>query len=159
MKSYYYVNRQGQQAGPITVDNFNNNGITKDTNIWCNGMSGWTRAGDVPELKYLFKDIDVPPVPPVNSVNANQMSPSISQENQCPNDYLVYAILSTVLCCLPAGIVAIVFSTRVRQQWAEGDKISAQKSSEQAKIWCLVSLGCGLVGGFLGFLLGILGAL
>lgn len=160
MKLYYYVNAAGQQAGPITRENFKNNGITKDTNVWCDGMSGWTRAGDVPDLKYLFNDINVPPIPPVPPVNTNTTPPPApNQKDQCPNNYLVYAILSTVLCCLPTGVAAIIFSTRVDKQWAQGDKIGAQKSSEQAKLWCLISLGCGIISGMLGFILGILGSL
>ncbi|MBR2018369.1 MAG: CD225/dispanin family protein [Prevotella sp.] len=154
MRSYYYVNALGQLAGPVTTDSFKNNGITKDTNVWCCGMSGWTRAGDVPELKHLFNDTNVPPIPPVNPT-----PPPMPGGGQCPNNYLVFAILSTILCCLPTGIAAIIFSTKVDKQWAQGDKIGAQKSSEQAKLWCLISLGCGIVSGIIGFFLGILGSL
>lgn len=56
-----------------------------------------------------------------------------------PDNYLVWAILSTVLCCLPAGIVAIVFATKVDSAWAMGDVAGARAASESAKKWSIIS--------------------
>lgn len=50
-----------------------------------------------------------------------------------PDNYLVWAILSTVLCCLPLGIPSIVFSTQVNSKWALGDVAGAQQASVKAK--------------------------
>lgn len=50
-----------------------------------------------------------------------------------PDNNLVWAILSTVLCCLPLGIVAIVKSTSVSKLWAMGDYAGAQKAADDAK--------------------------
>jgi len=50
-----------------------------------------------------------------------------------PDNYLVWAILSTVLCCLPLGIVSIVFSSQVATKWAVGDYAGALESSNKAK--------------------------
>lgn len=50
----------------------------------------------------------------------------------------MWAILSTVLCCLPLGIVAIVKSTSVSKLWAMGDFAGAQRAADDAKkfaIW------------------------
>ncbi|MEP7034869.1 MAG: CD225/dispanin family protein [Actinomycetota bacterium] len=58
-----------------------------------------------------------------------------------PPNYLVWAILSTILCFLPLGIVAIVFSAQVNSKWAMGDVAGAQKASGLAKkltIWTVV---------------------
>ncbi|WYY17450.1 CD225/dispanin family protein [Gordonia malaquae] len=59
-----------------------------------------------------------------------------------PDDYLVWAILSTVLCCLPLGVVSIVKSTSVGKLWAMGDYAGAQRASDDAKkfaIWSAVA--------------------
>lgn len=59
----------------------------------------------------------------------------------CPSDNLVWAILCTVLCCLPLGIVAIVKATKVNTLWAQGYKAEARRASEDAKkyaIWGMV---------------------
>lgn len=50
-----------------------------------------------------------------------------------PENYLVWAILCTVLCCLPLGIVSIIKSTEVNKLWAQGDYAGAQKASADAK--------------------------
>ena len=59
-----------------------------------------------------------------------------------PPNYLVWAILSTVLCCLPLGVASIVFSTQVNSKWSMGDIAGAQESSEKAKkfaIWSAIA--------------------
>jgi len=59
-------------------------------------------------------------------------------------NYLVFAILTTVLCCLPAGIPAIVYAAQVNSKLQQGDYAGAQAASKNAKLWCLISLGLGL---------------
>jgi hypothetical protein len=60
-----------------------------------------------------------------------------------PN-YLVFAILATVLCCLPTGIAAIVYAAQVNGKLQAGDYAGAQAASKNAKMWCWISLGLGL---------------
>lgn len=59
-----------------------------------------------------------------------------------PDNHLVWAILSTVLCCLPLGIVSIIKSTKVKELWLQGDYAGAQKAADDAKkfaIWAAVA--------------------
>jgi hypothetical protein len=78
-----------------------------------------------------------------------------------PN-YLVQAILTTIFCCLPFGIVAIVFAAQVNGKLAAGDYAGAVQTSKQAKMWCWISFGIGLAAILaymvFGILFGILGA-
>ncbi len=60
-----------------------------------------------------------------------------------PN-YLVFAILATVFCCLPTGIAAIVYAAQVNGKLQAGDLAGAQVASKNAKMWSLISLGLGL---------------
>jgi hypothetical protein len=60
------------------------------------------------------------------------------------SNYLVPAILVTVLCCLPTGIAAIVFAAQVNTKLAAGDVAGAQESSRKAKMWCWISAGAGV---------------
>ncbi len=60
-----------------------------------------------------------------------------------PN-YLVFAILATVLCCLPTGIPAIVYAAQVNGKLQAGDLAGAQAASRNAKLWCWISFGLGL---------------
>jgi hypothetical protein len=76
------------------------------------------------------------PVPlPIQGV----VVPAVSVPN-----YLVFAILATVFCCLPAGIPAIVFAAQVNGKLQAGDVAGAQIASKNAKMWSLISLGLGL---------------
>ncbi len=61
-----------------------------------------------------------------------------------PN-YLVQAILTTLFCCLPFGIVSIVYAAQVNGKVAAGDRAGALESSRKAKTWAWVALGTGLV--------------
>jgi hypothetical protein len=60
-----------------------------------------------------------------------------------PN-YLVFAILATVFCCLPAGVPAIVYAAQVNGKLQMGDVVGAQVASNNAKLWCMISAGLGL---------------
>lgn len=62
-----------------------------------------------------------------------------------PNNYLVWAILTTVLCCLPAGIVSIVKASQVNGKWSSGDAAGAQEASRQARQWAIISAAVGVV--------------
>jgi Interferon-induced transmembrane protein/zinc-ribbon domain len=66
-------------------------------------------------------------------------SPGVPVQN-----YLVFAILATVFCCLPAGIPAIVYAAQVNGKLQVGDQAGAQAASNNAKMWCFISLGLGL---------------
>ncbi|OAD90519.1 hypothetical protein A7A78_05660 [Aequorivita soesokkakensis] len=54
-----------------------------------------------------------------------------------PDNNLVWAILCTVLCCLPLGIVSIIKATKVKELWAMGDTIGAQKAADDAKKYAI----------------------
>jgi hypothetical protein len=55
-----------------------------------------------------------------------------------PDNYLVWAILCTVLCCLPFGIVSLVYSTKVSGLWAQGQYGEAQAAAANAKKWAII---------------------
>ena len=75
-----------------------------------------------------------PPPPPGAGAPAN-----------IPN-YLIPAILATVLCCLPAGVVGIIYATQVNGKVAAGDVAGAMAASKNAKLWTMISAGIGVVG-------------
>ncbi|MDQ7808216.1 CD225/dispanin family protein [Amycolatopsis sp. A133] len=56
-----------------------------------------------------------------------------------PENNLVWAILSTVLCCLPLGIVAIVKANQVHTLWFQGFHAEAQKAAADARKWAMWS--------------------
>lgn len=52
---------------------------------------------------------------------------------QCPDSYLLFAILTTLFCCLPFGIVAIVKAASVSSKYQSGDYEGAVQASNDAK--------------------------
>ena len=58
-------------------------------------------------------------------------------------NYLVQSILVTLCCCMPAGIVAIVYAAQVNTKLAAGDVAGAQESARLAKMWSWIGFGCG----------------
>ena len=63
------------------------------------------------------------------------------------NNYLVPAIVTTLCCCLPIGIVAIVYAAQVNSKLAAGDVAGAAESAKNAKLWSWIAFGCGIVSG------------
>src|ERR1051325_6900915 len=71
-----------------------------------------------------------------------------------PN-YLVQSILVTLCCCLPGGIVALIFAAQVNSKLAAGDVAGAEAASRNAKMWCWISFGIGVLGALIGALSGL----
>lgn len=67
----------------------------------------------------------------------------MTADQPVPN-YLVPAILSTICCCIPFGIVAIVYAAQVNSKLAGGDRAGAIAASEKAKLWSWIAFGTGL---------------
>jgi hypothetical protein len=61
-----------------------------------------------------------------------------------PN-YLVQAILGTIFCCLPLGIVSIIYAAQVNGKLAAGDYAGAVQCSNNAKMWCWINFGIGVL--------------
>lgn len=60
------------------------------------------------------------------------------------NNYLIPAIFTTVCCCLPFGIVSIVYAAQVNGLLAAGNVAGAQKAADSAKMWFWIALGTGI---------------
>ena len=60
------------------------------------------------------------------------------QNKPCPDNNLVWAILCTVMCCLPLGIVAILKATSVEKLWYQGNYAGAQKAADDAKKYSII---------------------
>lgn len=61
-----------------------------------------------------------------------------------PN-YLIPAIIS-LFCCLPLGIVGVIFAAQVNTKVAAGDTAGALDASKKAKLFSFIAIGLGLAG-------------
>ena len=73
-----------------------------------------------------------------------QKPTGVPLEGTPPPNYLVFAILMTVLCCLPLGIPAIIFAAQVNGKYRSGDVEGARRASNKARLWCWLAFGVGM---------------
>ena len=58
--------------------------------------------------------------------------------------HLILAIVATIFCCLPLGIVAIVFAVIGMSREGSGDYAGAESAARTALICNCISIGLGL---------------
>jgi len=66
---------------------------------------------------------------------------------------LIPAIISA-LCCLPLGIVSIIFAAQVNGKVASGDIAGAMNASKKAKMFSYIAIGLGVAGWVCYFIFG-----
>lgn len=154
MKYFAIIN--GQRLGPFDISQLQGVGVTKDTMVWHEGMAQWQPAGTMPELEHLFV---------VNGTNANSCNVGGNYYNSgygyshvppMPKTWLVESILVTILCCMPFGIVGIVYAAGVSDAYHIGNYALAQERSVKAKWWTLAGLIVPVVVGVIYFILVLL---
>lgn len=75
-----------------------------------------------------------------------------------PDNNMLWAILCTVFCCVPLGIVAIINAAKVDGLYRSGDYDGAQEAADNAKKYALYGLIFGIVVFVFYFFLGLANA-
>ena len=128
----YYMHTGGQQLGPFEESELLSHGLTASTMVWREGMPDWVAASQVPELSHLLPPIQQPPgyqPQPQPGYGSQPQRPAM------PATYLVWAILATLLCCMPFGIVSIVKASQVSSLYYQGNYAEARAASRAARNW------------------------
>ena len=182
----YYAFIDGEQRGPFDLDRLAEAGVRPSTYVWCKGMDDWHRADEVEEIRAQFRrhiNLHKDPAPeaaPVSSIAPPagmaphpQNQPEQSQEqpsrfpfpqsveqapdiNQPPQVSMTLAVLSLILCFLPTGIAAVVFTYKARKLWEESFAPGQGKSQEylrsqaheyerMAKMWLGLTVAFGII--------------
>lgn len=104
------------------------------------GENNWTVACDYPYTYSLItptRPYDVGRDGTVNLGRGNEVNNNnLNDKNmgyEKPKSNMVWAILCTLFCCLPFGIVAIVNASKVDSLYYSGDYAGAQRASDDAK--------------------------
>ena len=71
-------------------------------------------------------------------------SPPPAGGSETVPNYLVPAIIS-LFCCMPLGVVAVIFAAQVNGKVATGDIAGAMDSSKKAKMFSFIALGLGVL--------------
>lgn len=162
----YWINQDGVQSGPLELDALKEMSLTSRAYVWHEGLSDWVKITQLPELQGVYEMLeepatmgqpmvepvqDVPVAPQPQQQYSSPQQPQytsnepIAPTEPCPPTNLVWAIISTVLCCLPAGIVAIVYATKVQSKYRMGDIEGAKRASETSAWWCIASIVLGIL--------------
>lgn len=143
-KKYYYLNESGQQMPPVDFEALKNVGLRPDTYVWYEGLDDWKPSSTLPELSEIIAAI--PPTPPVNVAFENTPNPpEAPHPYDAPSSYLWLGILTTILCCLPFGIVSIIYACKVDSRWLMGDYDEAYSASRKARNWGIASAVTSIV--------------
>ncbi len=94
-----------------------------------------------------------PPVTPQAARDSSKMYvmppgeelPERTPQPPMPPTYMVWAILSMLCCCFPAGIVATIYAASVSSRYFARDFEGARRASRNAEIWIIVSIVAGIV--------------
>jgi len=86
---------------------------------------------------------------PQTPVYPQSMSVAAQQQQQempkCPPTNLVWAIIATILCCMPAGIIAIVFALYTKKYYRQGNFEKAQRMSDYGAWAVIASIILGII--------------
>lgn len=162
MNNYFYLDSTDKQQGPVTLEKFNECGITRSTMVWKSGMTEWKRAGEVEELKDYFDNTQrqtTPPEPPHSNNNEraqydnrkdyyNYNHNEKATYTHCPETNMVGAVIATAvsffLGCsilgILAGFVAIYNADNVKTNYRRGLFDEAEIASYKARKWMKISL-------------------
>lgn len=108
--------------------------LLPETMVWVEQEQNHRPASQIPGLQFAMsrQGFETPPSYGAASYPRGSFGPQ-------PPNHLVWAILSTVLCCLPLGVVSLVFAAQVDSFYARGEYQKAIDASNKAKTWAIVS--------------------
>ncbi len=149
MNEYFYLDGQKKQQGPVAAERLAALGVTDETLVWTSGMADWQPAGSLAALRHFLHSAQppVPPIPPQGHAQG-ETNRSFSQGRPrpaCPDSHMVGAVLVTIFCCLPLGIVAIVKANQVSSFYYHGDYDAALLASADASKWVKISIILGIL--------------
>ena len=146
MAAKYYAFIDGEQRGPFSIDQLADAGVRPSTYVWSKEMADWDRADHVEEIRNEFqrhinfkKELTSNPVNRANGAPFGQQNSSTAQPSAPPPSRrfgiplpevtepedlsrppqlsLTLAILSLILCFVPTGIAAVIFTLKSQKCW------------------------------------------
>ena len=143
-----FVGKNDEQYGPFTVNQINESIAKGEFSLedlgWYEGLDEWKPLRNIEGI------IDAAVI--ASNVSSSSNNTNASSEHVPSN--LVWGILSTLCCCLPLGIVSIVYASKVEGYVFAGDIEKAKENSKKAAMWAWISFGVSIAGGIIWFIIG-----
>lgn len=135
---YYYLDASRQPQGPLAfealMEKVKTGELSAQVQVAQKGGAQWLSFAILASQQGV-PGFEVLPPPPGDACGA--LPPK-------PDNNLVWAILCTLLCCLPLGIVAIIKASAVDNLYAQGNYDEACRASTAARNWSLWGAVLGL---------------
>ena len=146
MIRYFYIDSEGKQKGPLTLDELRVEHIRKENLVWTQGMPDWKRAYEIEELRPLFDTSASSTHNQHNTTPPPQQTPP-SDMPMMPKTWMVESVLVTVLPFVLCGnvlsligIAAIVNASKVESLFNSGLFDKAKEASDNAARWTKITL-------------------
>lgn len=160
MAASYHIAQNGEKNGPFdepTVYAKLASGAIQESDLcWTEGMETWLPISEVLGTATATATESPPPLTPSGTSPSsayNVVTEGQGNKPPMPETYMVSAILVTLLCCLPLGIVSIVYATQVSVKYQAGDYTGAAEASDKAKFWYQMSMLAVVIFLAIGFVL------
>lgn len=156
----WYVQKGNQRLGPMSLEAIqsmaSSGQLAPNDYVWTDGMANWQPAS----TQSWFGSVPQPPAPPYMQSSSSypyggqqQMQqfgqPGMSYGGPAPGpeppSLTGWAIAVMLLCCLPGGIVGLVYGNKAKTEWAKGNFAAAQSAFNTGKMWLMISAGLGVV--------------
>jgi len=72
---------------------------------------------------------------------------------------MILSIVATLFCCLPGGIVGIVFAAQAGTALTAGDYAEAKQKAKSSMTAALISMGCGIAMYIFFIVMSVIGAM
>ena len=153
----YWIIIEGEQRGPITIEELREMNLPGSTPVWREGLTDWTTLERLDELtdRPIEPKVVPPPVPaqePTIPFPPRVPQPAVgrsvndgAQAAEAAPTLLGWSVAATLLCCTVLGIVAIVYSIKVRNANERGDYAAGWRAYRTLELWLISAIVLGIV--------------
>ena len=140
-------------TAPLFADSAFRNMVLADT-VETPQPAETTDESSIPDIPEQIPELPQGTPPPVDNpapaphpyaATATTIASAVQNIERKPKSYLGWAIAATVLCNFIAGIVAIIFATKVNSKFLRGDLEGSRRCSETTQWWIAISFTAGLI--------------
>lgn len=150
---YYFIDSDGTAKGPVGLDHFKNNHINGHSWVWHDGLPQWVEAHTIPSIrKYMRSDLPLSFSSKKEGIDYEKERVNIPSlgtlpksdldilRSRVPKTWLAEAILITIFCCIPFGVVGIIYASRVAPYWRRGLYGESIYASNSAAFWVKLTI-------------------
>lgn len=145
----WYWEQAGQKVGPMSQEAIRqmaaSGKIAPTDLVWCQGMADWQRA----DMQSWYAIATGPPLPealsPAPAQQWGNLFKGEAYVESPPPSLLGWSIFVLLCCCLPGGIIGIIYDSQAKSAFARGHYPEAHSAYETGKNWLIGSAIAGVV--------------